>query len=371
MKKIILFTILLLSFLITLSAQNVFISNGDAVVRVEQYGALRYSTISGTDTLIQIDRASLLVGGAENQVFDYYNDAENIEAASVIDSPLLSDYEATVLIDNSYSGLAPAVEARINAYMWNDGSYVIFKFSIKNTDAAAVNLRGGLEILPQISNEYGFEKVELSSRSSDFTIYKDNADYVGVRILNNPLVSLRTIDWFDGYNSSDTDLWEWLTYDAFDSTFASGADGVVSFVSQASLEITSGETLEMYIAFASGNTDDEVEANMKLALVKYNNIATSVDEQSNQLPLAISLEQNYPNPFNPTTSINYSVPSNNNVALKVYDILGNEIATLVNEQKSVGSYEVEFNAGNLPSGIYFYTLTSGNFVQAKKMMLVK
>ena len=88
------------------------------------------------------------------------------------------------------------------------------------------------------------------------------------------------------------------------------------------------------------------------------------------------LYQNYPNPFNPTTKIRFSIPSfvhhqTSHVNIKVYDILGNEIVTLVNENKPAGNYEVEFNASSLPSGVYFYQLISGNFVQSKKMILMK
>ena len=83
------------------------------------------------------------------------------------------------------------------------------------------------------------------------------------------------------------------------------------------------------------------------------------------------LEQNYPNPFNPTTNITYVLPKAENVSLKVYDVLGREVATLVNEVKPAGAYTVPFNASNLASGVYFYKLQAGSFVQTKKMMLVK
>jgi hypothetical protein len=88
-------------------------------------------------------------------------------------------------------------------------------------------------------------------------------------------------------------------------------------------------------------------------------------------PLEFSLEQNYPNPFNPNTKIKYSVPHSSNVTIKVFDILGNEIETLVNEEKPVGRYEINFNASSLPSGVYFYQLRAGNFVGTKKMILLK
>jgi hypothetical protein len=83
------------------------------------------------------------------------------------------------------------------------------------------------------------------------------------------------------------------------------------------------------------------------------------------------LGQNYPNPFNPSTKISYSIKQDGFVTLKVYDILGVEIATLVNEQKTAGSYEADFNAANLPSGMYIYKLQSGSFTDVKKMLLTK
>ena len=84
-----------------------------------------------------------------------------------------------------------------------------------------------------------------------------------------------------------------------------------------------------------------------------------------------SLEQNYPNPFNPTTEIEFKMPEAGLATLRVFDILGNEVAALVNEYKSSGKYKVTFDAANLPSGVYFYTLQSGSFVNTKKMILLK
>jgi aminopeptidase N len=96
-------------------------------------------------------------------------------------------------------------------------------------------------------------------------------------------------------------------------------------------------------------------------------------------PLNFSLEQNYPNPFNPSTTISYTIPESGLVTLKVYDVLGREVATLVNEQNEAGIHQVDFNASNLNSGVYFYTIESSNpsassgqsFVETKKMILIK
>jgi len=88
-------------------------------------------------------------------------------------------------------------------------------------------------------------------------------------------------------------------------------------------------------------------------------------------PVEYALEQNYPNPFNPVTVLKYSLPVKNVVTLKVFNLLGEEVTTLVNEIKEAGSYEVNFNANGLPSGIYFYRIKAGNFVETKKMVLLK
>ena len=115
---------------------------------------------------------------------------------------------------------------------------------------------------------------------------------------------------------------------------------------------------------------------------------TNTEYINTSIPTNFELSQNYPNPFNPSTKIRYSIPSvtlsgveGSRVQLKVYDVLGNEVATLVNEEKPAGSYEVDFsaiggsasggNASQLSSGIYLYKLTAGNFIQTRKMILVK
>jgi len=99
-------------------------------------------------------------------------------------------------------------------------------------------------------------------------------------------------------------------------------------------------------------------------------IATDVEEEIN-MRYSFSLDQNYPNPFNPSTTIQYSVPHRSSVVLKVYDVLGNEITTLVNEEKQPGYYKVNFNASRLSSGTYFYRMKAGNFTETKQFILLK
>ena len=94
-------------------------------------------------------------------------------------------------------------------------------------------------------------------------------------------------------------------------------------------------------------------------------------EKKNNIHTDFILKQNYPNPFNPSTTIGYSLHQSGFVKLKVYDVLGREVASLVNKEQSVGNYEAEFNASNLTSGIYFYKLQSGNFMKTKKLILLR
>jgi hypothetical protein len=104
-----------------------------------------------------------------------------------------------------------------------------------------------------------------------------------------------------------------------------------------------------------------------------------INNLSTETPSEFSLHQNFPNPFNPVTKIHLDIPNgfatntfgNNKVVLKVYDIMGREITTLVNEQLQPGTYEVTFDGSNLPSGVYFYQLRAGEFVETKKLILLK
>ena len=99
--------------------------------------------------------------------------------------------------------------------------------------------------------------------------------------------------------------------------------------------------------------------------------AVGIINEINNIPKVFALSQNYPNPFNPSTIINYEIPESGLVTIKIYDVLGREVSTIVNEEKSPGRYKVKFNGSNLASGLYLYRITSGNFSETKKMLLMK
>jgi hypothetical protein len=105
--------------------------------------------------------------------------------------------------------------------------------------------------------------------------------------------------------------------------------------------------------------------------ISYSDLIVSSFQNDDQLPNKFALRQNYPNPFNPKTSILFRIADFGFTTLRVYNILGNEVVTLVNEELPAGEYQIEFDATRLSSGTYFYTLTSGSFRETKKMILLK
>ncbi len=139
------------------------------------------------------------------------------------------------------------------------------------------------------------------------------------------------------------------------------------------------------VAGDSANIADNIKARLNvqrsnLLLVKKFNegnetlnktVFSNLDVMDLGAPTTYALAQNYPNPFNPTTTINYQIPKDGFVTLKIYDVLGKEVATLVNENKGTGRYNVNFNASNLASGVYLYQLKVNDFVSTKKLVLLK
>jgi hypothetical protein len=116
---------------------------------------------------------------------------------------------------------------------------------------------------------------------------------------------------------------------------------------------------------------EKVKKQFSDLLLTVNDVTTNKTQRNNTVPITYYLSQNYPNPFNPITKIDYNIPRDGKVKLVIYDLLGREIKTLVNEFKTIGKYSVEFNGSNLASGVYFYRIQAGDFSEVKRMILLK
>ncbi len=333
-----------------------------------------YSSIGVFDPVeadyYHIDRFSPLVGGNLNEVMDYYNDMDDVDAPAVVEPATYGDEELYSKVDNAFSGEPPAYQITINLYGWNDQPFVIIKYTITNASGDALDARAGFEVLPEIDNMYGDEKMEYIESQNALRIFRpDSSKNVGIKILQPEMTSLKAIEWFSGYNDSDEDLFAYLTYGSIDTEYQSGVDGAVIFPSVDAVPLADGESMVVYVAIALGENQSDIEANLIAAEETFNTVITSVDNEF--VPVSYSLSQNYPNPFNPSTVIKFSVPKKENVEINVYNAIGQQVTELFNKQVEAGSYDLKFNASDLPSGVYFYSIEAGNFNMTKKMMLIK
>ena len=171
--------------------------------------------------------------------------------------------------------------------------------------------------------------------------------------LNNYSVAALTVNGADLYaKTDDAELFVSTNYGTTWTKFDSGSvsENIISLAANQS-NLYAGSSMGVIYRSVSGITD--------------------VQQINHNLPELFSLYQNYPNPFNPATRIRYEIPKASFVSLKIYDLLGREVATLVNEEKQSGSYEVEFDGSNLSSGIYFYRMQAGSYINTKKFVLLK
>lgn len=157
----------------------------------------------------------------------------------------------------------------------------------------------------------------------------------------------------------------------FNST-VSDVDGsfMLEGLSSGSYQLVSS-TVDFNSTSVSNVTVETANNYLSVNVVLTTDGVTSVKSETNNIVTTYALNQNYPNPFNPSTSISYQLPANGFVTIKVYNVIGKEIATLVNEYQQSGNYSKEFNANGLTSGVYFYTIKAGSFSATKKMILMK
>lgn len=345
---------------------------GKIAISLSNFGRVRVikDSLAG---LRQIDRSSFLAAVNPNYVFSYLLSTAIEESSKTVTNPQFSNYELYCSVNNTYdtTGQSPNFWVKHNVYGWNNGGYVLLKFTVVSRETVSRNTVLGMEIIPQVDGTYGLESIKYLPSSQIISIYRlPTSSYTGYKLLSSNLTSLTSIDWYSGYNTSNPDLYNWLTYGQIDSLFDSGGDGAVTFFSQAAQNINPGATEVMWVGISVGNDESEMIANMQLAEQKYN-LISSIEAESGLIPSEYVLEQNYPNPFNPETSIGFSIPKREFVTLKIFNSLGQVVVNAINRELEQGTYNYKFNAIGLTSGVYFYSLTAGNFTQTKKMILLR
>jgi len=232
------------------------------------------------------------------------------------------------------------------------------------------------KFMPQEGTVLGGPMFDLVARFNEVDSTKIDS------VLYNPMYEIGLSNWHDGFEVRDDDR----SFEVFMKAETRGIMGVPD-VREVNVGISSQDFPNHFTVFMAydpisidsspyynwlgrGDVSSQVQAKINFPIIP------SVDD-NNLNNIKFNLSQNYPNPFNPSTTIKYSIPRSTEfysvarTTLKIYDILGREVATLVNKQQQAGNYEVNFNANNLSSGIYFYKLQSGSFTKSMKMLLIK
>lgn len=322
--------------------------------------------------------------GTQNQDFS------TILPIQIFTPGVIADQEGITEFTDQSNSNPIGVKVRLHSYGFADiesDNYIILRYTITNNTSSTVsNLYAGI-----------FTDWDLTSDGSDdFTQYDTVGQFGYARHLgtaNPPLTGTAVVSnhsngyWgilnpggdggfqiYDGY--TDAEKIQSLT-NGIGKASAGGGD-ISYVVSAGPVNIPASSSVDIGFAIGAGIELDDLRNGFLDARTRFQNIITDVEIDNNSTVTVFNLEQNYPNPFNPVTSIKYSIPSLSNfgkstypVTLKIYDLLGSEIAVLVNEQKSAGEYEVSFSAEGLSSGVYFYKLTAGSLTSTKKMIILK
>ena len=378
--------------------------NGKIIASVTNKGGLGFSDfksnqhgdgfkyLSGNNLLFE---GGMLYGTSPNKLDDgirvtnrQSNDFKVLKSVSITDQNFVNKTYSLINDDNANSSKL-GIKTKIYSFSFtqaHDDSYVILHFILENTTQSEIqNLFLGY-FLDWNMSPTDFNNDITAYNAVDNFAYayngKQNGPVVGAALLSSQSLGYMGINnkwrvgeviFEDGFD--DEEKWYSMSHGIVNG----GANGDISFViSGGPVNILPCASEKFTFAVAAASNLDELRQAIKNSRSKYNSFITSIADKDQSVPHEFVLYQNYPNPFNPTTTIKFSIPSVNRnsistakVVLKVYDLLGREITTLVNEEKLAGNYEVKFDGSKLCSGVYFYRLTAGDFTASKKLILLK
>jgi hypothetical protein len=336
--------------------------------------------IVGTSSTKISDVARNQSGNAQNQDFIIISPIKSFIPGTVSDLQGLS-----VFNDDGAGSNKIGVKVILNSYLYSSNpntDFVILHYKFINTTATQIsNFHAGLFFDWDLINNSGLDDIAMWDNTNKMGyVYNQPGTtpyYVGSALLSHTNYHFRAIlnaggdgGWgiYDGFTDSE----KWDAISSGVSKTQAGAGDVSFVVASGPFTINPNDTLNVAFVVLAGNNLSHLQSNLNYAKQKWNQIITNVEEK---LPVIYDykLYQNYPNPFNPTTKIKYSIKERNSVIIKLYDVIGREIAILFDGIKDAGEYEIYFDASryNLGSGIYFYEIKAGEFTSMKKMVYLR
>jgi subtilisin family serine protease len=277
--------------------------------------------------------------------------------------------------DNGAGANKIGIEVKASSYAFSssgDADYILLKYRIKNTSGANItNMHTGVYMFfaPNGVNSGNITKFDAVNKIGYSYNSSNPTPYLGISLLSNQNAKFRGmmgVEVLTGFTTEEK--WNALSGGIHDTISIPGINCFV--ISAGPLSINNNDSVVVAFAVVKGNDLSSLQANSNTAKNKYNALI-GINQISSELPVKYELYQNYPNPFNPSTKIKFSLPKDDNVVLKIYDIIGREVITLINTKMKAGFYEYSFDGNNISSGVYFYKFETTGFRDIKKMVLVK
>lgn len=353
--------------------------------KTQAYGS---GLLLGSGTTNNINEGGLMIGISNTKVSDVCRKGSVPANASDTDFVALTTYSMTtpgtasgqdgkgLFNDNGAGADKIGVEVKQESYAFSttpDMNYILIKYSIKNTNTTQLsNLFVGQYIFFSPNGGYTNSISALDTLNKlGYTYNSTTPDpSLGSAIMTNHNLNFKALNLTEVLNGFTTqEKWDALSNGISVPQLGPGANCFC--ISAGPISIPAGETEKIGFAILKASDVSSLKSLVNVAKAKYQTVF--VNTISDIIPEKYELMQNYPNPFNPVTNIKYGLKEKGFVSIKVFDLLGREIAVLVNEYQNAGYYQVIFDISNfaLSSGTYFYRIESNNFIDVKKMTIIK
>lgn len=338
----------------------------------------------GTNHLFE---GGLIIGSSSSQLVDVVRDDRGGQDADFSSSDFFTlktpglisqqDGHTTFTDNNASSTNKLGLQIELNSYAFSnpgDDRYIILSYSMKNTSPDTIkNMYVGIFLDWDIGNYDSDISAYDATRSLGYAYEFGEVtrkEYLGIRALDGA-ASYRSLD-RDQANLTRGGKWDWIS-GGFGAT-SIGPTDIHHVLSSGPYKLAPAATQTVGFALVAGDSSlANIQQNSDAAQAKWNAIRnpTSVLIDETTTPNVFSLKQNYPNPFNPSTNFEFGIANFGLVSLKVFDLLGRETATIVNDNLQPGTYKVQWDASGLPSGVYIYRMQAGQFVAVRKLVILR